>query len=192
MSAWADYVVGRYAAFVSALASGIAGRTVELGPTYAGVSLTVFFILYAVALSRFAVSSRRKVVKTVAVCVGVVVVEVAYVVLWSRFFGARAVPASPLLGPFFDDYDMRVFLFVMLLLPILLYRPHLRVGEESAFWVRRGLRVAVPLAAVLAVFSVLVACGAAGHGSQQEHPHLRQPPGPRRGRTYRSSGRTAW
>ena len=99
MSAWADYVVGRYAAFVSALASGIAGRTVDLGPTYAGVSLTVFFILYAVALSRFAVSSRRKVVKTVAVCVVVVVVEVAYMVLWSRFFGARAVPANPLLGP---------------------------------------------------------------------------------------------
>ena len=157
MSAWADYVVGRYAALVSFLASAIGGRPVELGPTYAGVSLTVFFILYAVAVSRFAVSSRRKVVKTVAVCVGVVVVEVAYVVLWSRFFGARAVPANPLLGPFFDDYDIRVFLFVMLLLPILLYRPHLRVGEGSAFWARRGLRVAVPLAAVLAVFSVLLA-----------------------------------
>jgi len=157
MSAWADYVVGRYAALVSTVASGIAGRHVELGPTYAGVSLTVFFILYAVALSRFAVSSRRKLVKTAAVCVGVIVVEVAYVALWSRFFGARAVPASPLLGPFFDDYDMRLCLFVMLLLPVLLYRPHLRVSEESGLSVRRGLRVAVPLAAVLAVFSVLVA-----------------------------------
>jgi hypothetical protein len=156
-SAWADYAVGRYAAFVSSLAGVLAGRTIELGPTYIGVSLTAFFILYALALSRSAVGSPRKVAKTVAVCVGVVVVDVAYVVLWSRFFGARAVPANPLLGPFIDDYDMRLFLFVMLLLPVLLHRPHLQVGEESPLLERRGLRVAVPLAAVLAVFSVLVA-----------------------------------
>jgi hypothetical protein len=156
-SAWPDYVVGRYAAFVSSLAGAIAGRTVALGPTYAGVSLTAFFIFYALALSRFAVSSPRKVVKTVAVCVGVIVVEVAYVVLWSRFIGARAAPVSPLLRPFVGDYDMRLFLFVMLLLPILLYRPHLRMSEESALFDRRGLRVAVPLAAVLAVCFVLVA-----------------------------------
>jgi hypothetical protein len=156
-SAWADLVVGRYATFVSLLAGAIAGRTVELGPTYAGASLTAFFIFYAVALSRFAVSSPRKVVKIVAVCVGLVVLDVAYVALWSRFIGSRAVPLSPLLRPFVGDYDTRLFLFVMLLLPILLYRPHLRVGEESALWDRRGLRVAVPLAAVLAVFSVFVA-----------------------------------
>lgn len=156
-STWADLVVGRYATIVSSLASAVAGRTIELGPTYAGVSLTAFFILYAVALSRFVVSSPRKVVKAVAVCVGVIVVDVAYVVLWSRFIGARTAPMSPLLRPFVGDYDMRLFLFVMLLLPVLLYRPHLRVGEESALSDRRGLRVAVPLAAVLAVFSVLVA-----------------------------------
>ncbi len=155
-SAWADLVVGRYATIVSSLASAVAGRTIELGPTYAGVSLTAFFILYAVALSRFVVSSPRKVVKAVAVCVGVIVVDVAYVVLWSRFIGARTAPMSPLLRPFVGDYDVRLFLFVMLLLPILLYRPHLRVGEDSALSDRRGLRVAVPLAAVLAVFSVLV------------------------------------
>jgi hypothetical protein len=156
-SAWGDYVVGRYAAIVSSLAGAVAGRTIELGPTYAGASLTAFFILYAVALCRFAVSSPRKVVKIVAVCAGVIVVEVAYVVLWSRFFGAPAPSMNPLLGPFVDAYDMRLFLFVMLLLPILLYRPHLWVGEEAALSDRRGLRVAVPLAALLAVFSVLLA-----------------------------------
>lgn len=156
-SAWADHVVGRYATIVSSLASAVAGRTIELGPTYAGVSLTAFFILYAVALSRFAVSSPRKVVKTVAVCVGVIVVDIAYVVLWSRFIGVRAAPMTPLLRPFAGDYDMRLFLFLMLLLPILLYRPHLRAGEESALLDRRGLRVAVPLAAVLAVSLALVA-----------------------------------
>jgi hypothetical protein len=156
-SASIDYVVGRYAAFLSSLAGAVAGRATELGQTYAGVSLTVLFILYALALSRFAVSSPRKVVKTVAVCVAVVVIDVAYVALWSRFFGARPVPANPLLGPFIDDYDMRLFLFVMLLIPILLYRPHLRTDGESAPWGRRGLRVAAPLAAVLVVFAVLLA-----------------------------------
>lgn len=156
-SAWADLVVGRYASFVSVLATTVSGRPVDLGPTYAGVSLTAFCIFYAVALSRFAVGSRRTILKTAAVCIGVLALEFAYVALWSHFIGARTAPVSPLLRPFVGDYDLRLFLFAMLLVPILLFRPHLAAGEGSALWDRRSMRVAVPLAAMLAVFSVLVA-----------------------------------
>lgn len=156
-SAWTDLAVGRYASFVSDLAGAVSGRPADLGPTYAGASLTAFCIFYAVALSRFASSTRRTIVKTVAVCVGVAALDVAYVALWSRFIGARTAPVSPLLRPFVGDYDLRLFLFAMLLVPILLSRPHLAARGGSALWDRRSMRVAVPLAAVLAVFSVLVA-----------------------------------
>lgn len=155
-SAWVDYALGRSAAFVSSMGAAIVGRTVDIGPTHAGLYLTALFILYECAVARFAASTPRALVKTAGICSALIAVDVGYVALWSVIGGARAARVTDLLQPFANSYDLRLLLFLLLLLPVSLYVPVLRTEAKSAPLGRRSLGFAVPLAVVLAVSLVLV------------------------------------
>lgn len=155
-SAWADPVFGGWAALVSSIAGMIVGRAVDVGATHAGLYLTALFILYACAVGRYSKGTRRALVKTAGVCGALVLVDVGYLALWSLVSGARAAEATGLLQPFADSYDVRFLLFLLLLLPVSLSRPVLPIEKEPVPLGGRDVRVAVPLAVVLAVSLALV------------------------------------
>jgi|GEM_PF-6126154 len=118
---YVGYAMERVASATSAAASVLVPGDVSLGPGYLGLRVGVLLLIYLLCVAVLA-EDRRVLTYAVAGAAGVIAACVAYGAIWSAISGTVVSRYWALLTPFGNAHDYRVLLFVLMLVPAVMFR----------------------------------------------------------------------
>jgi hypothetical protein len=131
-----DYWFGRAASAISAGASALIPGSVSLGASYLGLSMVVLFLFYLLAVAVFA-DDARVLPKALGAALACVLLGAAYAAIWMWMSASSVAAELGVLAPFAGEYDYRVLLFLLLLVPTIPFRASTTLREpqsESGRW----------------------------------------------------------